>query len=104
MTAPGVPVELDGYAADLLATYADTTRQIRDLEAIRVKARDQLMDWMALRGAAARVVGFVDDAPAVRYTEFEINTFDVPRFREDQPALAAAYSQLKPSRRLTVLT
>jgi hypothetical protein len=100
MSDDAVTVELDDYARDLLTTYEQTAKQIRDLDALRVKARDQLMNWMALRGGSARVRGTVDGNHAVTFSAYEILEFDVRNFREDQPALYASYAHPAPRRML----
>lgn len=103
MTTEDPTVELDDYARELLATYDQTAKQIRDLDALRVKARDQLMNYLALRGGGPRVRGTVDGKPAVTFTAFETLEFDTKNFREDQPALYAMYAHPAPRRMLRVI-
>ena len=90
-------VELDDYARELWADYTRLSKQKIELEALRVKARDQLMDWFAVRDARR---GTINGDPVVSYSEYQVQEFDSKRFREDEPALWAAYTHQAPRRRL----
>lgn len=96
-------VELDDYALDLLHTYNQTASQIRDLDAVRVKARDQLMNYLAVRGGTSRVRGFMNGEHLVTFSAFEVLEFDTRNFREDQPALYQMYAHPAPRRILRVI-
>jgi len=97
MSDDDVTVELDEYARTLWDAYHSASTQIRDLEALRVKARDQLYSWFSVKGARR---GTIDGRHVVTYSAYDITEFDSQRFREDQPALWAAYTHPAPRRKL----
>lgn len=84
-------VELDEHAALMLDQYSRATEAINEWDALRIKARDQLMDWLAVNGAH---VGTVDGKPVVTLVDSERETFDSKRFREDEPTLYRQYLRL----------
>lgn len=81
-------VELDDHAAQLLDQYGRAVDAITEWEALRAKARDQLMDWLALRDADG---GAINGEQAVTLVTAHRDTFDTTRFRAEEPALYQAY-------------
>lgn len=90
-------IELDDYARGLWATYAELAKKKNEIDAVRVKARDQLMDWFAVQDATR---GTINGEHVVTYSTYGVDEFDSRAFREDQPALWAAYAHRAPRRRL----
>ena len=82
MPEESIPIELDQAIRDAVREYAQATQDRDDAAERRRKLGDAIKAHLAIYGAN---VGLIDGVPAVTLTQYERESVDSKRLREEEP-------------------
>jgi len=94
-------VELDEYAGQAWRDLLDARAAETEAKARVAKAHQTVLDFLLRAGED---VGTIDGRPAVRLVEFDRETVDTTRLRQERPYLAREYTRATTVRQLRAVT